>query len=53
MLLNSANVNHWTGVENMTSEYLPKYVLTAVCRIMFDLAFYSSKRPILRVVGGA
>ena len=28
ILLNSANVNHWTGVENMTSEYLPKYVLT-------------------------
>ena len=26
---------------------------TAVCRIMFDLHFYSSKRPILRVIGRA
>ena len=30
-----------------------KYPGTAVCRKMFDLPFYSSKRPILRVVGGA
>ena len=28
-------------------------VHTAVCRIMFDLHFYSSKTPILRVIGGA
>ena len=36
------------------ANYLIQFVLsTAVCRIMFDLPFYSSKIPILRVVGGA
>ena len=28
-------------------------IYTAVCRIMFDLHFCSSKRPIFRVIGGA
>ena len=30
-----------------------KYVCTAVCRIIKGLPFYSTKRPILRVVGGS
>ena len=28
-------------------------ITTAVCRIVKGFAFYSSKRPILRVIGGA
>ena len=27
--------------------------ITAICRIIKGFAFYSSKRPILRVIGGA
>ena len=40
-------------LSNAMFESVSNHVLTAVCRIMFDLPVYSSKRPILRVMGGA
>ena len=37
----------------ISKRYYTQYVRTAVCRIIKGFAFYSSKRPILRVIGGA
>ena len=40
-------------LSNTLSGENTKLLGTAVCRIIKGFAFYSSKRPILRVIGGA
>ena len=52
MSLSTMRTRRLVVYHNLTSYQNAINVPTAVCRIMFDLHFYSSKTPILRVVGG-
>ena len=45
--------SQWKQCEDQLKVGLHSVEVTAVCRIIKGFAFYSSKRPILRVIGGA